>query len=43
MCVQPVTRAFIGGTRADQFRYPPARTFGALPMLRLKNQVGDCH
>jgi len=34
-----ISRALIGNKRADQLRYPPARTFGALPMLRLKNQA----
>jgi hypothetical protein len=35
-----ISRALIGDTRADQLRYPPARTFGALAMLRATNR-GD--
>ncbi len=34
-----ISRALIGDQRADQLRYPPASTFGALFMLRLRNRT----
>jgi hypothetical protein len=34
-----ISRALIGDERADALRYPPAITFGALPLLRTTNRA----
>jgi hypothetical protein len=34
-----VSRALIGDTLADQLRYPPSRTFGALGLFRLRTKL----
>jgi hypothetical protein len=36
-----ISRALIGDARADQLRYPPSITFGALPLLRFTNRAGE--
>ena len=34
-----ISRALVGDELADQLRYPPAVTFGVLPLLRIGNRA----
>ena len=36
-----ISRALIGDERADQLRYPPGNSFGALALLRLGNHTDE--
>ena len=38
--VYKVSRAIIGNDLADEFNYPPAKTFGVLPWFRLQSRYG---
>ena len=38
--VYQVSRAIIGNELADEFNYPPAKTFGVLPWFRMQSRYG---